>query len=307
MNEYYKELRSIEAPALVKEFAETAPEQVQFAVKMTVASLLGNLPAVVAEQSIMTTGKNLATLMFNMQMSTLLPSEAQTVHTLCACPAATLWLAARCCCPPDHRGRILSAPVLPHRPLKCGPKFALSRGTAGYMFRNAEYRKSLVNSLDQSLGSSEKATGALPPVSGTVTVKIADGFPAAEVDAAAYMSELRSEVEGLRAELAKVKGADGPDAEGEAALIQYIQNLDRKDQQELTQDVSPDVLEAMSQLVATILIDFNLEREQELAAPSDKVRELLITQLVTGYKLRELEVKEELKDKFWGADGKGAQ
>ena len=25
-------------------------------------------------------------------------------------------------------------------------------------------------------------------------------------------------------------------------------------------------------------------------------------QLVTGYKLRELEVKEELKDKFWGAE-----
>ena len=29
--------------------------------------------------------------------------------------------------------------------------------------------------------------------------------------------------------------------------------------------------------------------------------ELLVWQLVTGYKLRELEVKAELRDKFWGA------
>ena len=31
-----------------------------------------------------------------------------------------------------------------------------------------------------------------------------------------------------------------------------------------------------------------------------KMKELLVWQLVTGYKLRELEVKEEIKEKFWG-------
>ena len=113
-------------------------------------------------------------------------------------------------------------------------------------------------------------------------------------------------VPGLRAELAKLQD-DGSDGGGELALIEYIKGLSRDDQQELTSDVSPEVLEAMSQLVATILINLNIEREQEMAAPSDKVRELLITQLVSGYKLRELQVKEELKDKFWGGDGKGVQ
>lgn len=32
---------------------------------------------------------------------------------------------------------------------------------------------------------------------------------------------------------------------------------------------------------------------------SAQVRELLIVQLVSGYRLRELEAREELKDKFW--------
>ena len=70
------------------------------------------------------------------------------------------------------------------------------------------------------------------------------------------------------------------------------------------QDVGADVLEAMSQLVATILIDLNVDRETEMAAPTDKLRNLLVWQMVSGYKLRELEVKENMKDSFWGPDGK---
>ena len=68
----------------------------------------------------------------------------------------------------------------------------------GYMFRNAEYRRSLSESL--SAEGERVQTAELPPVSGTVSVEIAQGMKA-EVDAAAYMAELRSEVEGLRAQL----------------------------------------------------------------------------------------------------------
>ena len=67
MNAFYKAVSNIEAKNLIGEFAQTAPKEVQFAVKATVASLLGNLPAEVAETSITTTGKNLASLMFNMR------------------------------------------------------------------------------------------------------------------------------------------------------------------------------------------------------------------------------------------------
>ena len=47
----------------------------------------------------------------------------------------------------------------------------------------------------------------------------------------------------------------------------------------------------------------NIDREMQMEAPSEKLRELLIWQLVSGYKLRELESLDELKSKFWGADG----
>jgi len=239
-NPYYKALSSVEAPELIREFAKQAPDEVQYAVKATVASLLGNMPPAVGESSITTTGKNLAALMFNMQMT-------------------------------------------------------------GYMFRNAEIRKSLVSSMDKSIGAAE-GTAALPPVSGTVSIKL--GGMEAEVDAAAYMSELRSEVEGLRAELARTRESDGS---SETALISFIQSLGRDEPQQHTNDVSTAVLEAMSQLVQTILIDLNIERDAEMAAPSDKMRELLIWQLVSGYKLRELEVRDGIKDTFWGVDGKGVE
>jgi len=169
----------------------------------------------------------------------------------------------------------------------------------GYMFRNAEYRQSLTKSLksDGSEDASEAAK-ALPPVSGTITVKIAEGMEA-EVDAAAYMAELRAEVEGLRAELVSIKQQQQDPGPG--GLLAYMQSLAPEEAQSLTSNVSQDVLEAMGQLVSSLLIDLNvpIDDSATVVAPTTKLRELLITQLVTGYKLRELEARDGLKDKFW--------
>merc|ERR1712087_938064 len=206
------------------------PKGVQQAVRLTVAQLLGNLPPEVAESSITSTGQNIASLMFSMQMT-------------------------------------------------------------GYMFRNAEYRRSLLESLDVN-----DTPTALPSVSGKVQVKVGEGIKA-EVDAASYMAELRNEVESLRAELVAVKeekAASGGD------LITYIQSLERQEAQQLSSSVSQDVLDAMGQLVASILQDLDIAQGDQLTqAPAVKLRELLIWQLVSGYKLRELEALDELKNKFW--------
>merc|ERR1719230_335934 len=127
-NRFYKAIKEIETPQLVSEFAETAPPEVQTAVKVTISQLLGNLPPEVAETAIEAPGKSLASMMFSMQMT-------------------------------------------------------------GYMFRNAEYRRQLVQSIDAS-----DAPAALPAVQGTITVKIAPGLET-QVDAQSYMAELRSEAE----------------------------------------------------------------------------------------------------------------
>ena len=71
--------------------------------------------------------------------------------------------------------------------------------------------------------------GALPAVSGTVSVEIAEGMKA-EVDAAAYMAELRSEVEGLRAQLTVAKEKQAGAGVG---MIQYVQSLPTEEAQGL--------------------------------------------------------------------------
>jgi len=164
----------------------------------------------------------------------------------------------------------------------------------GYMFRNAQYRRSLLDSIDGTV-----STGKVPEVSGTISVQIAEGMKA-EVDAAAYMAELRGEVEELRSQImvAKQKQTEG----GPGGLVAYMQSLPPEQVQELTASVSSDVLDAMGLLVNSILKEANTQSGAVVETSDIKLRELLVWQLVTGYKLRELEVKEELKDKFWGAD-----
>ena len=135
---------NISAPELIKSFAETAPADVQQAVRATVVSLLGNLPPHMYDTSIASTGQNVASLMYSMQLT-------------------------------------------------------------GYMFRSAEYRRSLMESLQKGEGAGllegsfeggeeeGDEAGALPQVSGRIKVNLTADTQT-EVDAAAYMAELRNEV-----------------------------------------------------------------------------------------------------------------
>ena len=68
-NPYVEAMEKIDAPALIKGFAETAPSEVQAAVRQTVVSLLGNLPPNVYDVNVMSTGQNVASLMYSMQMT----------------------------------------------------------------------------------------------------------------------------------------------------------------------------------------------------------------------------------------------
>jgi len=175
----------------------------------------------------------------------------------------------------------------------------------GYMFCNAEYRKSLQQSLEgaDTDGADAESPSSLPPVSGTITVKIAEGMEA-QVDAASYMAELRAEVEGLRSQLVSARQQQQQEEEDSGGeLLAFMQELSQDEAQSLTSQVSEDVLTAMGQLVSSLLIEMNVpisEDSSAITAPVTKLRELLITQLVTGYKLRKLEALDEIKDTYWG-------
>jgi len=245
-NRYVDEILNITAPDLIKGFAETAPAEVQQAVRATVVSLLGNLPPHMYDVSVASTGKNVASLMYSMQMT-------------------------------------------------------------GYMFRSAEYRRSLMESLSMGEG-----TGLLPPVddggndesrelpqvSGTITVKLSEDTEA-EVEASAYMAELRNEVAQLRGELLSAKKTSS-EAQG-GGLLAYVQSIGRDKIGDLTASISDEVLESMRLLIENILSEAGVGGEQFMEVTGLKLRELLVWQLITGYKLRELEAKEEL-ERSLGAD-----
>jgi len=209
----------------------------------------------------------------------------------------------------------------------------------GYMFKNAEYRLS----LSQSLGSSNKKlmlNGENNPedkvwrdgkrVEGKIKVRYGTGADSAtesatesessvttplggmevEVDAEAYMAELRGQVSRLRDELDATKQAK--EEEIRKDLLAYIRTLPQQELRELTGTMSPEVLEAMKGLVTAVLAgiggnaeDAENELEEltgEKIGPNtvteqsgEALAQLCMWQLVVGFNLRELEVREEFR------------
>lgn len=267
-NPYVEVVSRLSPSELIGRFTASASPKVQDAVKTTILGLIGTLPKVAFETTTVTTGARLASLMFQLQMS-------------------------------------------------------------GYMFKNAEYRMS----LSKSLGSAnDRVTGGLKfddgvtvdaakaKVKGKVKVSYSlgdvgntennndeDGKNGAEknkfeveVDADAYMSELREEVTKLREELSAVREAK--DEEVRQDLLAYIRTLPEQQMQQLTSTISGDVMSAMRGLTNVVMqgigdgqITPNTVTEQS----SEAMAQLCMWQLVVGYNLRELEVREEMKNNLF--------
>lgn len=218
----------------------------------------------------------------------------------------------------------------------------------GYMFKNAEYRLS----LSQSLGSSNKlmlngennpedkawrdgkrVEGKIKVLYGTgadtTTESAAEsessvtaplGGMEVEVDAEAYMAELRGQVSRLRDELDATKQAK--EEEIRKDLLAYIRTLPQQELRELTGTMSPEVLEAMKGLVTAVLAgiggnaeDAENELEEltgEKIGPNtvteqsgEALAQLCMWQLVVGFNLRELEVREEFRVSMKNMIGSG--
>ena len=145
----------------------------------------------------------------------------------------------------------------------------------------AGFPSSLLSGNDSLAGSSSDA----PPSSLEV-----------EVDAQAYMSELRAEVKRLRDDLEARREAR--EEELRKDLLAYIRTLPQQQLKELTSTISPEVLSAMKGLVTLVVegigegkIGPNTITEQS----GEAMAQLCMWQLVVGYNLRELEVREEMK------------
>merc|ERR1712224_358435 len=80
-----------------------------------------------------------------------------------------------------------------------------------------------------------------------------------EVDAAAYMTELHNEVQGLRAELAEVQ--QNKQQVIEKDLLTYIKSIPDSEPEKMIEDMSPEVMEAMKTLVEIYVAEIFGNRE----------------------------------------------
>lgn len=298
-NPYLNVVSKLSPSDLISKFTSTAHPRVQDAVRSTILGLIGTLPQMAFETTTITTGERLASLMFQLQMT-------------------------------------------------------------GYMFKNAEYRLSLSQSLgiEDNMGKylldqagegslldddddeeEDNIKGAGTKIKGKIKVRygkknirsdvkdkhdddsedkdgesssssdINAGSPFSspplevEVDAAAYMAELRNEVSKLREDLASTRQANEEAIRKD--LLLYIRTLPQQELNTLTNSMTDDVLGAMKGLVNVVIggigegqIGKNTVTEQS----GEAMAQLCMWQLVVGYNLRELEVREEMKSALKNGD-----
>ncbi|CAM9437028.1 unnamed protein product [Ectocarpus sp. 8 AP-2014] len=245
---------------------KTSSPKVQEAVRTTVLGLLGSLPRHAFETTAIATGDALANLMFQLQMT-------------------------------------------------------------GYMFKNAEYRLSLQSSMrasaalppgksivgeeeeDESLSTSRVEMDddgnliiARPKISGKIKLTYDENKEterAMEVDADAYMAELRGQVEQLESQLLMVQTQKEEAVQQD--LLVYIKSMPEHQLQGLTAGVSPDVLESMRLLVETVMGgmgDREILSKTLTQQTGSGMAQLCMWQLVVGFNLREMEAREDMRKNF---------
>lgn len=125
-----------------------------------------------------------------------------------------------------------------------------------------------------------------------------------EVDAAAYMSELRSEVSKLRDELMVSRKEQGDAMRKD--LLMYIRTLPQQELHSLTNTMSQDVLVAMKGFVNAVMAGIGegqIGPDTVTEQSGEAMAQLCMWQLVIGYNLRTLEVREEMRKSLTaGAD-----
>lgn len=266
-NPFLKVVSKLSPSELISKFMANSHPRVQNAVRTTILGLIGNLPKMAFDTTTITTGERLASLMFQLQMT-------------------------------------------------------------GYMFKNAEYRLSLSQSLGMTNGATFGQSSDLlltgseefedddeerDPLQGKVKGKLkikyespsmedsnatssSEASPEIEVDAAAYLSELRSEVSRLRDDLTQTRQAKEEAVRKD--LLMYIRTLPQQELQSLTNTISPDVLVSMKGLVNVVMAGIGegkIEADTVTEQSGEAMAQLCMWQLVVGYNLREMEVREEMK------------
>lgn len=165
----------------------------------------------------------------------------------------------------------------------------------GYMFRNAAYRLELTRTLDWAGLRALPSSTEQPEIKGGVAVfKQSDGS-SVEVPVEEYIGELRATVDNLRGELQRER-------KGGNELLNFISTMDQENIESLTKDAGEEVVDAMKKVVDFVTksqgIDPNMSAVIEASAP--ELGQLLFYLMVSGFFLREAEVRLDLQRQIGG-------
>ncbi|CAD5168704.1 unnamed protein product [Musa acuminata subsp. malaccensis] len=168
----------------------------------------------------------------------------------------------------------------------------------GYMFRNAQYRLELQQSLEQialpepkdNMDVSDYAPGTQKKVTGEV-IKWNKITGPEKMDAVKYIEFLESEIEELKRQVTRRS------ANGHNELLDYLKSLEPQNLKDLTNSAGEDVVFAMNAFVKRLLAVSDPAQMKiaitQTTAP--ELANLLYWLMVVGYSIRNIEVRFDME------------
>ncbi|EPS69250.1 hypothetical protein M569_05517, partial [Genlisea aurea] len=180
----------------------------------------------------------------------------------------------------------------------------------GYMFRNAQYRLELQQSLEEQIALPEPkevtdlpdyAPGTQKKVSGEV-IRWNNVSGPEKIDALKYIELLEAEIEELNRQVARKS------ANGQNEILEYLKTLEPQNIKELTSSAGEDVILAMNTFIKRLLVvsDPNQMKTSVTETSAGELAKLLYWLMVVGYSIRNIEVRFDM-ERVLGAPAKPAE
>ncbi|CAN1127597.1 hypothetical protein LINPERPRIM_LOCUS29731 [Linum perenne] len=169
----------------------------------------------------------------------------------------------------------------------------------GYMFKNAQYRLELQQSLEQvalpdvkekQLEETDYAPGTQKNVSGEV-IRWNNASGPETIDAKKYIEILEAEIEELNQQVGRKSSNDGNE------LLDYLRTLEPHNLKELTSSAGEDVVVAMNTFIKRLLVVTDPEKIKTSTTETSAVElgKLLHWLMVVGYSIRNIEVRFDME------------
>ncbi|KAJ3691328.1 hypothetical protein LUZ61_020492 [Rhynchospora tenuis] len=176
----------------------------------------------------------------------------------------------------------------------------------GYMFRNAQYRVELQQSLEQMAlpeptekkDSPDYAPGTQKKVTGEV-IRWNNVTGPEKIDAVKYIELLEAEIEDLNRQVARKSKS------GANQILDYLKSLEPQNLKELTSTAGEDVVFAMNTFIKRLLAVSDPTKMKTTVTESSapELANLLYWLMIVGYSLRNIEVRFDM-EKVLGASPK---